>query len=396
MTSTPAIGWFMLSEADRDAAHRFLSKLSSDGTRDELGFAPIHFAFADRFFPGTSVQHQQLRYVFFVAWTYQELLADSDGGRFDRDRLFEVERRYSLRLMEGVPQLQNSGISGWMKYQAQERPVVRASTIYWTALRSWRIASPIAGIGYAPTESQLQAAWPRLITRDDSDALRASVTALFEDIPRAPDSWRQKSGPLDFELRGVEADYIRRKWRQAGPGGTRPLLSRLAEAGVCTVSLWSRKVQDVASTEERNLLALARRAASIACIARGAYAALVEAKRNVDLEIDERLHSDALPELIAQHREAALETNLDALRAATRMDGNLTRFVQEVLEWVRSGRKLDGISRALESRERELKRERAYLLNAKRRVDWRKDVATPLDYRWPVVREMIIRVGAGI
>lgn len=396
MTSTPAIGWFMLSEADRDAAHRFLSKLSSDGTRDELGFAPIHFAFADRFFPGTSVQHQQLRYVFFVAWTYQELLADSDGGRFDRNRLFEVERRYSLRLMEGVPQLQNSGISGWMKYQAQERPVVRASTIYWTALRSWRIASPIAGIGYAPTESQLQAAWPRLITRDDSDALRASVTALFEDIPRAPDSWRHKSGPLDFELRGVEADYIRRKWRQAGPGGTPPLLSRLAEAGVCTVSLWSRKVQDVASTEERNLLALARRAASIACIARGAYAALVEAKRNVDLEIDERLHSDALPELIAQHREAALETNLDALRAATRMDGNLTRFVQEVLEWVRAGRKLDGISRALETRERELKRERAYLLNAKRRVDWRKDVATPLDYRWPVVREMIIRVGAGI
>lgn len=123
----------MLSEADRDAAHRFLSKISSDGTRDELGFAPIHFAFADRFFPGTSVQHQQLRYVFFVAWAYQELLAASDGGRFDHDRLFEVERRYSLRLMEGVPQLQNSGISGWMKYQARERPVVRASTIYWTA-----------------------------------------------------------------------------------------------------------------------------------------------------------------------------------------------------------------------------------------------------------------------
>lgn len=93
---------------------------------------------------------------------------------------------------------------------------------------------------------------------------------LFEDIPRAPDGWRRKSGPLDFELRGVEADYIRRKWRQAGPGGTRPLLSRLAEAGVSTESLWSRKVRDVASTEERNLLALARRAASIACIARAA------------------------------------------------------------------------------------------------------------------------------
>lgn len=396
MTSSPAIGWFMLSEADRDAAHRFLAKLSSDGTRDELGFAPIHFAFADRFFPGTSVQHQQLRYVFFVAWAYQELLAESDGRRFDRDRLFEIERRYSLRLMEGVPQLPNSGISGWMRYQAKERPVVRASTIYWTALRSWQIASPIAGLKDAPTETQLQAAWPRLISRDDSDALRTSVIELFEDIPSAPDGWTRKSGLLDFELRDVEAQYIRRKWTKAGPGGTRPLLSRLANAGVSPKSLWSRKVREVASTEDRDLLKLARRAASIACIARAAYAALVEAKRNVDLEIDERLHSDALPELVAEHSEAALETDVDALRAATRMDGNLTRFVREVLDWVRSGGALDGISRALETRERELKLERAYLLNAKRRADWRKDVATPLDYRWPVVREMIIRVGAGV
>ena len=36
MATSPALGWFMLSEADRDAAQRFLSKLSSDGTRDEL------------------------------------------------------------------------------------------------------------------------------------------------------------------------------------------------------------------------------------------------------------------------------------------------------------------------------------------------------------------------
>lgn len=386
----------MLSEADRDAAHRFLSKLSSDGTRDELGFAPIHFGFADRFFPGTSVQHQQLRYVFFVAWTYQELLGDRDGGRFDRDRLFEIERRYSLRLMASAPQLQNSGISGWMKYQAGERPVVRASTIYWTALRSWQIARPIAAIGDAPTESQLQAAWPRFISRDDSDALKSSVIDLFDNIPRAPDNWRRKSGALDFGLREVEADYIRQKWRQAGPGGTRPLLSRLADSRVFTESLWSQKVRDVASAEERKLLALARRAASIACIARAAYAALVEVKRNLDLQIDEGLHSNALPELIAEHRDAALETDLDALSAEIRMDCRLKGFVEEVLEWVRSRGKLDGISRALETRERDLKHERAYLLNAKRRADWRKDVAAPLDYRWPVVREMIIRVGAGI
>jgi len=51
----PTIGWFMLLEADRAAAHRLLTSAPSDGTRDELGFAPIHLAFAERFFPGTSV-----------------------------------------------------------------------------------------------------------------------------------------------------------------------------------------------------------------------------------------------------------------------------------------------------------------------------------------------------
>lgn len=394
MTSSPAVGWFMLSETDRDSAHRFLSKLSSDGTRDELGFAPIHFGFADRFFPGTSVQHQQLRYVFFVAWTYQELLAESAGGRFDRDRLFEIERRYSRRLMEGVAKLPNSGISGWMKYQAHERPVVRASTIYWTALRSWNVASPVAGVRGAPTEPQVQAAWPKLLSRDDSDALRVSRAELFEGIPPPPANWSRRTGPLDFELCSNEADYLLRKWRQAGPGGTQPLLSRLAEAGTTTESLWSDQVKDVASTEELELLALARRAASVSCIARAAYAALVETKRNRDLDIDEHFHADALPGLVAEHREAALELDIGALRAATRIDEHLTRFVQEILDWLRSNGLLDQISLALEIRERELKRERAFLLNAKRRAEWRKSVATPLDYRWPVVREMIVRVGA--
>src|SRR3954453_20385247 len=109
----PAIGWFMLSEADRASANRYLSRLSSDGTRDELGFAPVHFAFADRFFPGTSVQHAELRYVFFVAWSYQELLQRTAGEPFPGEELCQVEWRYSRRLMDSVVRLENSGISGW-------------------------------------------------------------------------------------------------------------------------------------------------------------------------------------------------------------------------------------------------------------------------------------------
>lgn len=393
MRSTePRIGWFMLSEADRSAANRYLTKLSTDGTRDELGFAPIHFAFADRFFPGTSVQHAQLRYVFFVAWAYEELLAVSAGDRFNRDRLFEIEQRYSRRLMATLKVLQNSGISGWMKYEAGERPVVRASTIYWTALSSWQMASPVAGLSASPTEMQLQGLWPRLLAREDGDEGRTSVPKLFEGLPEPPAGWRNKTGHLDFELRRQEADYVRRKWRTAGSDGVQPLLSRLAEAAVTTESLWSREVKRFATEAERDDLVIAARAASVACIARAIHSALIEGRRNEDRGADDRIHAEALPRLVAEHRDAALALDVGALRATTHIDGRLARFVEVVVDWVREKRPLVSIAREMETRERDLKEGRAFLLNEKRRADWRKGIATPLDYRWPVVRNMIINL----
>ena len=389
----PTIGWFMLSEADRAAAHRLLTSASSDGTRDELGFAPIHFAFADRFFPGTSVQHAQIRYVFFVAWSYQELLAGTAGKHFSIDHLFEIERRYSHRLIRSAETLEGSGISGWMRYQADQRPVVRASTIYWTALRSWRMATPVGGLADAPTETQLRNLWPRLETREDGDDGRLIKVDPFEGLPAPPPGWRNKAGRLDFALRPPEARYLRTLWRSAGRGGTQPLLSRLTERGVTSGSLWSTKVRDAATPPDRDALALAQRAASLACIARAAHSALIERRRNDDRGTGDHRHADALPQLIEEHRDMALDLDVAELRAETHIDPALVVFIGTVMEWVHERRPLDAIANALTFRERDLKGSRAYLVNERRRRDWSKGIAVPLDYRWPVVRDMIVRVG---
>ncbi|MBD3676838.1 MAG: hypothetical protein HUJ27_00360 [Rhodobacteraceae bacterium] len=388
-SAEPVIGWFMLSEADRAAANRLLTSVSSDGTRDELGFAPIHFAFADRFFPGTSVQHAQIRYVFFVAWSYQELLADTAGERFSVDRLFEIEQRYSRRLIKSVKTLEGSGISGWMKYEAGQRPVVRASTIYWAALRSWRMVRPVAGLIDAPTESQLRGVWPHLVTREDGDHGKSTVLELFEALPASPPGWRNKTGRLDFALRGTEARYLRELWKGAGHNGTQPLLSRLTEQGVTTASLWSAKVRSVATKREREALALAECAASLVCIARAAHSALIEQMRNTDLGAADYRHAEALTKLIEEHRDKALHLDVGALRTETHIDANLVKFMETIIDWVRERRPLDAIAKALTIRERDLKDARAYLINEKRRRDWQKGIATPLDYRWPVVRNMI-------
>jgi len=379
----------MLSEADRAAANRLLASASSDGTRDELGFAPIHFAFADRFFPGTSVQHAQLRYVFFVAWSYQELLESTAGERFSIDRLFEIERRYSRRLIKSVETLEGSGISGWTKYEADQRPVVRASTIYWTALRSWHMATSVADLVDAPTEAQLRGVWPRLLTREDGDDGKSTTIDLFKGLPAPPPGWRNKTGKLGFALRGREARYLRRLWETAGKGGVQPLLSRLTEQGIMTESLWSAKVRNAATKPDREALALAERAASVACIARAAHSALIERRRNADRGAEDHRHTDALPSLIEEHRDLALDLDVAALRTETHIDGALVNFIEAVVEWVRERRPLDAIASTLTMRERDLKDVRAYLVNEQRRRDWRKGTATPLDYRWPVVRDMI-------
>lgn len=388
----PSIGWFMLSEADRAAANRMLASTSSDGTRDELGFAPIHFAFADRFFPGTSVQHAQLRYVFFVAWSYQELLSQTAGTRFSNDLLFEIERRYSRRLIKSVDNREGSGISGWTKYQAEQRPVVLASTIYWTALRSWQMASPVGGLVDAPSESQLKNLWPLLVTMEDGDEGKMSTVELFEGLPDPPPGWRNKTGRLDFALVDREAKYLRRLWKKAGRDGTQPLLSLLTEHGVSAKSLWSAKIRNVASKPDREALRLAEQAASVACIARAAHSALIEQRRNADRESEDHRHADALPVLLAEHRDIALQLDVARLRAETNIDAKLEIFIETILEWVRERRPLDAIADVLTLRERDLKDVRAYLVNKDRRRDWRKSIATPLDYRWPVVREMIQRV----
>ena len=70
----PVFGWTLLSP---DAIRRAEARLREDarGVRDEIGFLFLHQAYADRFFPGTSVQQTRLRYALFVPWIYQKVAA---------------------------------------------------------------------------------------------------------------------------------------------------------------------------------------------------------------------------------------------------------------------------------------------------------------------------------
>jgi len=67
----PQLGWTLISrEPLRRAATQLRDVL--EGVRDEIGFLALHQAYAERFFPGTSVLHTRLRYVLFVPWMYEK------------------------------------------------------------------------------------------------------------------------------------------------------------------------------------------------------------------------------------------------------------------------------------------------------------------------------------
>lgn len=90
------IGWIHFS---RDALRRAEARLreEQEGVRDEIGFLLLHQAYADRFFPGTSVLQTRLRYILFVPWLYLDLMQSFRGGDFERE-LIQKELELTARL----------------------------------------------------------------------------------------------------------------------------------------------------------------------------------------------------------------------------------------------------------------------------------------------------------
>ena len=93
----PALGWAGLS---RSALKRAEAQLvaDSEGVRDEVGVLALHTAYANRFFPGTSVQQTRLRYTLFVPWQIMALLRERVQSGQARRELDQAELNLARRL----------------------------------------------------------------------------------------------------------------------------------------------------------------------------------------------------------------------------------------------------------------------------------------------------------
>lgn len=388
----PQLGWVWLSQKERRTAEQALADLGPDGTRDELGLSIIHFGYADRFFPGTSVQHTNLRYIWFVCWSYLELQQRAAGDAFPTSQLEHIEDRTGRRLLHHYGQEDGHGIIGGRVLRVGRSPVVKPSAVYWNAMRSWGLVEPVAVGRDAPGRAEMHGRWHELTghrARPEIDAEPAR--SLFFEPPDMPPRWRTPSEPLTFELdsQNDEAGRIRRAWRkQRDQIGRQTLLSRLADRGGASPrSLTARAVLNLCHDDEKVSLRRAQRAGALAAICRAIHTALVQRMKDGEGEQASAVRQ-WLDEAVASYGPSAMELDIPGLVADVKEAGKLITIIEATQSWLRAGAgdiaPLDEIYRA---REESQKPGRALLARSggDRRASWKPRPSGPLTYRWEKV-----------
>lgn len=330
------IGWIMLS---RQAVASAEAALKSDqlGMRDEIGFLNLHQAFADRFFPGTSVLHTRLRYALFVPW----LMGETQGNPALL-RKHELTLTGQLNLGAGA----KSGVIGGLI--PNRAPIQPASMIYWTALARWNILQPRPdGVSLSRREILKRMTATRLhasgrYSADDGEALQEDDLSPFVKLPPPPLEFLKSGERMDFNLTKQERTFMRRHLigvrRGPVPQTAQSLLARLADTRLPVNQIavpWSKAVRDIADAEDRRALIVARQAAALVGIGRAVYSALVEEAKANDGTPRSTRHHDDVQKMMAEHGEDAKALDISALKTLVPgLSGNLTDVLDQTQKWL--------------------------------------------------------------
>ena len=402
----PALGWAGLS---RSALKRAEAQLvaDSEGVRDEVGVLALHTAYANRFFPGTSVQQTRLRYALFVPWQIKALLRNREHVRSDheaRDALEQAELVLAMRL----PHVDGEGTIGRWRASAGRPVAIPPSQSYWVALATWGIFSTDLGCD-PPSRSELFRRWEkwpagrrgRSTTDDEGRALELPRYLFVQGLPEPPTEFNGDE-PLDFKLLPREREFLRKRLLDTKRSGDQQpsFLSALVGSNNHIrggLAPWSRSVIRHADKADRHALRRARDAAALAAVTRAVYNAAVETLRERDegSSIGER-HRNHLVEVVDEYGVAGQGLRLGELACDDVSIGGLKTVLSSVQQWLSrgGGDPLDGALFASlshwELRRKGSRRAKLPLSMHGReaRAAWQAQktaLAEPIGYRWSLV-----------
>lgn len=211
--------WLDHSDTERQRALDAIDQFKESETRDELGLGSIRDAFADLFFPGTSVIQTRARYFFFVPWMYLAL----EGKRTSSAEVESKARRAETRLIQVLKA--SADPAGTLGARAGETLKRLPSNVYWLGLRRWQIRLfDGSQEDYHLSLDRFHSLGSAARRDDDGELLEGRLRRNWHaGLPAPPDEFPDEVG---FALSREEARYLVERIQLAAPGSLLAFLAR--------------------------------------------------------------------------------------------------------------------------------------------------------------------------
>lgn len=398
-----SITWLDLTASDRDKIRRVLDLFNEQGTVDELGLGTLRDLLSDSLFPGTSVLHTRLRYVFLIPWLYQVL----ERQRVKSRDVAAKARDQEIRLINALASDEDA--EGVIGIQAGRELARLPSSTYWACLVRWGIFLPAQSQGWYHRNFESLVRHREDVPRaDDPGVIWTREPTWHPRLPAAPDDFPHSAS---FALTAEEADFVQGRLQENCADS---LLAWLALEGSAIPAdrLWEDPDALRAGPGIGEVVELARRFSLHVEGAPLLYNLIVAERRYM---LNQRQEDE---EYIAKYREEirewgsreAQEKPFDpdslwsfAARKGSNPPTAQRRFVET---WSEQVTKLgperivddESLKRLIEHRERQLKGpHRARLANEGRLLDWSGRVGVGrMAFRWPNVRQLLIDLHKGL
>jgi hypothetical protein len=379
--------------------------------RDEIGFMAIHHAFANRFFPGTSVLHTRLRYIFFAPWLMNQVAAQREDLP-----LLEHLKRAEARVKD---QLKAAGAGpGIIGIRAPRHRMFSQfpSAIYWNALRNWGFLRAREDDSYPGRLEALNSLATlsdpvkRTAHDDDGAILDDMVSPFIDSLPTVCPQIRTGKGKLTFKLDRDEKRSLKEIISSANSLARDSILTRLMKSDTPlptpkrqefnVVSGWPDWINELCNDKERKDLKVASYAAALSCIGRGVYAALVQMLRKRDGKASGKTdHQALLREAVQKYGSKASQLdikNLEQLFSDDPLPSSIVNVLKETKAWLKIGSRHDpeDLLDCYLQAEKPRKENQSRLPPDARecRSEWNPDKvspATPLHYRLRIVHRLV-------
>jgi len=136
--------WVVYDEEQKKKAEEILSTFNKD-SKDEMGLMSITIALSSKMFPGTSVLHTRLRYIYLVGWIFLEAIKSKKELTIELLHKKEKELRKILQEQKKEDKKAYTGILGSTKLIDIDGDGEELSqppfSVYFNLLKEWNIVN---------------------------------------------------------------------------------------------------------------------------------------------------------------------------------------------------------------------------------------------------------------